>query len=114
MAELFGTLQRESHPPRGGVDRNTWGNVPHLRWAVTPLAGVWIEICINWWPGCIRTVTPLAGVWIEISITDPPFCRSWSHPPRGGVDRNIGYTPEDIVSQCHPPRGGVDRNSKAL
>ena len=35
--------------------------------AVTPLAGVWIEIKYKNQTGATLSVTPLAGVWIEIS-----------------------------------------------
>ena len=41
----------------------------YVIFAVTPLAGVWIEIC---YADCLRKprqVTPLAGVWIEIQDT---------------------------------------------
>ena len=34
---------------------------------VTPLAGVWIEIMLQWMANWRVSVTPLAGVWIEIS-----------------------------------------------
>ena len=34
--------------------------------AVTPLAGVWIEISPQNFDMCTEKVTPLAGVWIEI------------------------------------------------
>ena len=34
--------------------------------AVTPLAGVWIEIREPVGETLVRDVTPLAGVWIEI------------------------------------------------
>ena len=33
---------------------------------VTPLAGVWIEIRARWTVGIRTIVTPLAGVWIEM------------------------------------------------
>ena len=33
---------------------------------VTPLAGVWIEMCIVGTVTLLMIVTPLAGVWIEI------------------------------------------------
>ncbi len=33
---------------------------------VTPLAGVWIEIVIRAYTYLLSLVTPLAGVWIEI------------------------------------------------
>ncbi len=36
--------------------------------AVTPSAGVWIEICSCLLPRCPCRVTPSAGVWIEIII----------------------------------------------
>ena len=34
--------------------------------AVTPLAGVWVEILYMEKSQTLRTVTPLAGVWVEI------------------------------------------------
>ena len=52
---------------------------------VTPLAGVWIEICLNSSVVQADAVTPLAGVWIEIplvlreEITNPvtPLAGVW-------------------------------------
>ena len=38
------------------------------QWPVTPLAGVWIEIVLDLIPAVASSVTPLAGVWIEIEI----------------------------------------------
>ena len=53
---------------------------------VTPLAGVWIEICLLG-QGCNHPrVTPLAGVWIEISVSFESNLIMSSHSPRGSVD----------------------------
>ena len=54
--------------------------------AVTPYAGVWIEIPLTFAIGYGNLVTPYAGVWIEI------LCRSYHQNPteghslRGSVD----------------------------
>jgi len=58
----------------------------HRPFTVTPLAGVWIEIYYNIESTHKYIVTPLAGVWIEISMNCrwPPGIRS--HTPRGCVD----------------------------
>ena len=39
-----------------------------MRFAVTPYAGVWIEIDVSLQDLTIHIVTPYAGVWIEIRI----------------------------------------------
>lgn len=65
--------------------------------AVTPLAGVWIE---KLWIPCSQPqafVTPLAGVWIERSVsvrtpTEPPvtpFAGVWIESVAGNV-LNVG------------------------
>ena len=83
--------------------------------AVTPLAGVWIEIAVLWaasmslsslplrecglkcpvYPLSIlkADVTPLAGVWIEISLKTALQLQIFRHSPCGSVDWNtfIGY-----------------------
>ena len=54
--------------------------------AVTPLAGVWIEMIKE---ECIReglSVTPLAGVWIEILHHFVRITFVSSHSPCGSVD----------------------------
>ena len=50
--------------------------------AVTPLAGVWIEIMhlISTWQH--KHVTPLAGVWIEIEVLSWHLSESRSLPLR--------------------------------
>ncbi len=55
-------------------------------------------------------VTPLAGVWIEIGMKNRVNRVEVSHPPRGGVDRNMIILFWERRQICHPPRGGVDRN----
>ena len=53
--------------------------------AVTPLAGVGIEIASNpAAPMALPFVTPLAGVGIEISCVTLLFSLMSRHPPRGG------------------------------
>jgi len=50
--------------------------------AVTPLAGVWIEISSAHRSPVDHLVTPLAGVWIEIVLVCPACGRKLSHPSR--------------------------------
>ena len=98
--------------------------------AVAPFAGAWIETKKA--PGCglRRAVAPFAGAWIETSwaSVNPSFasqsppsrgrgskrpCRSGPSAParrrplRGGVDRNKGQRPGDIVplAKSPPSRG---------
>ena len=63
-----------------------YGNFMRGRSAVTPLAGVWIEILRRRRQRAATNVTPLAGVWIEIvsgiSFDSGKIC----HSPRGSVD----------------------------
>ena len=54
--------------------------------AVTPLAGVWIEMLKVWLPFWIFYVTPLAGVWIEISLVIVLYLLRCGHSPCGSVD----------------------------
>ena len=53
---------------------------------VTPLAGVWIEISMPTQDDTKDTVTPLAGVWIEINIKSERRYTNGSHSPCGSVD----------------------------
>ena len=78
-----------------------------MRFAVTPYAGVWIEMHGNRFYSGMRIVTPYAGVWIEIFferligdfIQVTPYAGVWieinqkflirtshSHSLRGSVD----------------------------
>ena len=49
---------------------------------------MWIEIPGHGEPGPQHGVTPLAGVWIEMCHPPKYSLPSGCHPPRGGVDRN--------------------------
>ena len=53
---------------------------------VTPLAGVWIEMCRVAVVTALIRVTPLAGVWIEIFMVSPDFLSAARHSPCGSVD----------------------------
>ena len=69
---------------------------------VTPLAGVWIEIGLNWGGILLATVTPLAGVWIEI------YGVQASHPlysvtPLAGVWIEIISMKQTIVAKLSLP-----------
>ena len=57
-----------SHSPCGSVDWNIYCITSLSARAVTPLAGVWIEIIDTFWVVSSKIVTPLAGVWIEIPL----------------------------------------------
>ena len=54
--------------------------------AVTPLAGVWIEIIMARDKKALESVTPLAGVWIEISDNSNETETLTRHSPCGSVD----------------------------
>ena len=54
--------------------------------AVTPLAGVWIEMQLLHFQIHRLHVTPLAGVWIEILLTGEKGMKEYSHSPCGSVD----------------------------
>ena len=54
--------------------------------AVTPLAGVWIEIGVRLSALKCCNVTPLAGVWIEIEIITSERGTNICHSPCGSVD----------------------------
>ena len=53
---------------------------------VTPLAGVWIEIALCPVQKYHFFVTPLAGVWIEIKMVSGRSEGTLSHSPCGSVD----------------------------
>ena len=102
-----------------------------LHSSVTPLAGVWIEICTRLRPLGYSEVTPLAGVWIEIrSGRRSPgrheslpsrecglkFCKTgmWvvkrGVTPLAGVWIEINGTTQTArdLRESHSPRGSVD------
>ena len=54
--------------------------------AVTPLAGVWIEIMLSICSHRQYFVTPLAGVWIEIFLKSCKRVVVTRHSPCGSVD----------------------------
>ncbi len=62
------------------------GNLATAPNSVTPLAGVWIEIEISNINKEITEVTPLAGVWIEIICKILSLSRGLRHSPCGSVD----------------------------
>ena len=54
---------------------------------VTPLVGVWIEICVVLnVENCEDNVTPLVGVWIEIPLFFISGRLATCHSPCGSVD----------------------------
>ena len=53
---------------------------------VTPLAGVWIEMCWLYTNSPYMGVTPLAGVWIEIFLRIYDDVILTRHSPCGSVD----------------------------
>ena len=55
-------------------------------YAVTPLAGVWIEMLPTPPIWSKTSVTPLAGVWIEIRQKAAYDVEKVSHSPCGRVD----------------------------
>ena len=57
-----------------------------MRFAVTPYAGVWIEIGIITTVNKGTKVTPYAGVWIEILEKEIVITESDCHSLRGSVD----------------------------
>ena len=54
--------------------------------AVTPLAGVWIEILVPFRLLPADIVTPLAGVWIEMVYAIDHQADGDRHSPCGSVD----------------------------
>ena len=80
----------------------------NVRPDVTPLAGVWIEICTSAILHRLFIVTPLAGVWIEImKYTDR--CRKNTVTPLAGVWIEMSSVPKmSIPASSHSPRGSVD------
>ena len=100
-------IKSSSHSLRGSVDWNSDLLLFFQKAAVTPFAGVWIEIpfamrltvdfdshslrgsvdwncCSGWHFKIVRPVTPFAGVWIEISFPSwiTPY---WLVTPFAGV-----------------------------
>ena len=57
--------------------------------AVTPCAGVWIEIFIGYQHSTMIYVTPCAGVWIEITPASNPYEKT-PVTPCAGVWIEIG------------------------
>ena len=55
-------------------------------------------------------VTPLAGVWIEIIAADWQDTHKCGHSPRGSVDWNHKVHPQKRGVPGHSPRGSVDWN----
>ena len=78
-----------------------------MRFAVTPYAGVWIEIWILSNMSLEKWVTPYAGVWIEID----KIC-VYAHLSKSLPTRECGLkllnTAAVIVEQSHSLRGSVD------
>ena len=76
--------------------------------AVTPLAGVWIEITSKRRRASRKLVTPLAGVWIEINIPGSSFSNSAvSLPSRECGLKSLSFR-FPRVRHRHSPRGSVD------
>ena len=75
--------------------------------AVTPLAGVWIEIDVRVSSCLCASVTPLAGVWIEIIMNIKDHINKTSLPLREcGLKLHILHIPMGAI--CHSPCGSVD------
>ncbi len=53
---------------------------------VAPLAGAWIEIKGEELSSNQSKVAPLAGAWIEISLVYRSYAAAGSRSPRGSVD----------------------------
>ena len=82
-----------SHSLRGSVDWNLRaGFAEHIR-AVTPFAGVWIEIEAKPELICVQCVTPFAGVWIEISWMSSNDIWPLSLPSR---ECGLKYSPDAL------------------
>ena len=79
--------------------------------AVTPLAGVWIEMSEDFENAIAGVVTPLAGVWIEITGKVRKLGNAVGHSPCGSVDWNILWNRQYFSANCHSPCGSVDWNS---
>ena len=76
---------------------------------VAPLAGAWIEICLDLHSCVADPVAPLAGAWIEIlneylSRADDdvaPLAGAW-------IEITASITLRFPFSGCRSPRGSVD------
>ena len=95
-----------SHPSRVCGLKSSMANLFKQSEAVTPLAGVWIEIlkCVGAAVGI--TVTPLAGVWIEITGTVSPAV-STDVTPLAGVWIEIPLYPTLVIRVIVTPLAGV-------
>ena len=85
IVEVFYSTQRsKSLPLRECGLKSTKKSDTCCQIPVTPLAGVWIEICRDNKCRFLCCVTPLAGVWIEITDTS---AGSWQNivTPLAGV-----------------------------
>lgn len=75
--------------------------------AVTPLAGVWIEIKYEFQRIAKSIVTPLAGVWIEIFLRRTRSNRASNVTPLVGVRIEIsGSSPSELWAYTDPKNGG--------
>ena len=99
----------QCHSPCGSVDWNSLDEFAAQHNAVTPLAGVWIEIRIDRRPLPDGRVTPLAGVWIEIFSGATRKIKKKSLPLREcglKCSRNSSIQ----LALGHSPCGSVDWN----
>ena len=76
--------------------------------AVTPLAGVWIEIGVRLSALKCCNVTPLAGVWIEIHARNALLSNVYVTPLAGVWIEIEIITSERGTNICHSPCGSVD------
>ena len=78
-----------------------------MRFAVTPYAGVWIEIFFERLIGDFVQVTPYAGVWIEIRFKFDGCYECWSLPTRECGLKYNAYNNRSERTR-HSLRGSVD------
>ena len=78
-----------------------------MRFAVTPYAGVWIEIVEKIPLGLGLCVTPYAGVWIEIDTLIFLRTLTRSLPTRECGLKSSGFLME-LTGDSHSLRGSVD------
>ena len=74
---------------------------------VTPIAGVWIEICrVQCYVTYVK-VTPIAGVWIEIGLWLVHYHLFWSLPLREcGLKSRVRFL--GLLFTSHSHCGSVD------
>ena len=77
-------------------------------YAVTPFAGVWIEMMKDYCAEEGDDVTPFAGVWIEIVHVSSTFKNFPSLPSRECGLKSSWQCPEPTAPFCHSLRGSVD------